>query len=285
MKMLKNRELMLDLMWEFIGSFLIAIALYNFALNAKFPMTGFSGIAFIFYRLFGAPIGISTILLNIPVAFVCYRLIGRGFMQRSLRCMVINSIMIDYVAPLFPLYHGDRLLAALVTGVLGGIGYAVIYMRQSSTGGSDFLIMAAKALRPHIKLGTIAFLSDILIILAGGIIFRDMDGIIYGMIINLLFAVVVDKVMTGINSGKTALIVTKEGEKICDLIDACCQRGSTILNGRGGYKKDDKQVVLVACSSKEMYLIEKQMKLEQEEFFMIVMDATEIHGEGFRVIK
>lgn len=285
MKWVRDREVLQDIMWEFVGSFLIAIALYNFAVNAEFPMTGFSGIALIFYRLFGAPIGITTILLNIPVALLCYRLIGKQFMIRSLRCMVINSLMIDYIAPLLPLYEGDRLLAALVTGALGGIGYAVIYMRQSSTGGSDFLIMAAKAIRPHMKLGTIAFLSDIGIILAGGIIFKDIDGIIYGMIVNFLFAVVVDKVMTGINSGKTALIVTKNGEKICDLIDECCKRGSTILNGRGGYKKEEKQVVMVACSSKEMYQIEKQVKQNDPEVFMIIMDANEIHGEGFRVVK
>ena len=284
-KWVRDREIWLDIMWECIGSFLIAIALYNFALNAEFPMTGFSGIALILYRLFHAPIGITTILLNIPVALLCYRLIGKEFMMRSLRCMVINSLMIDYIAPLLPLYQGDRMLAALATGAFGGIGYAVIYMRQSSTGGSDFLIMAAKAIRPHMKLGTIAFLSDIGIILAGGIIFKDMDGIIYGMIINLLFAVVVDKVMTGINSGKTALIVTKNGEKICDLIDECCQRGSTILEGRGGYKKDEKQVVMVACSSKEMYQVEKQVKQNDPEVFMIIMDANEIHGEGFRVVK
>lgn len=285
MKWVKNKEVWIDIMWEVIGSFLVAIALYNFALNAEFPMTGFSGIAMIFYRLFGAPIGITTILINIPVALICYRLIGKEFMLRSLRCMVISSLMIDYIAPLFPLYQGGRMLAAIATGALGGIGYAVIYMRQSSTGGADFLIMAAKAMKPHIKLGTIAFLSDIGIILAGGIIFRDMDGIIYGMIINFLFAVVVDKVMTGINSGKTALIVTKNGEKICDLIDECSNRGSTILNGRGGYKKDEKQVVMVACSSKEMYQIEKHVKQEEPEVFMIVMDANEVHGEGFRVVK
>lgn len=283
MQWIKDKKVWADIFWECFGSFLIAIALYNFALNAKFPMTGFSGIAMIFYRLYDAPIGITTIILNIPVAFICYRLIGRGFLLRSLRCMVISSLMIDYLAPLLPLYNGNRMLAAIVTGTLGGIGYAVIYMRNSSTGGSDFLIMAAKAIRPHMKLGTIAFLSDIAIILVGGIVFKDMDGIIYGMIINFLFAVVVDKVMCGLNSGKVALIVTKRGEEVCDLIDECCGRGSTILDGRGGYKKDEKQVVMVACNAKQMYQVEKSVKKLEEEVFIIVMDANEIHGEGFRV--
>lgn len=284
MQWIKEKEkVWVDILWECFGSFLIAIALYNFALNSEFPMTGFSGIAMIFYRLYQAPIGITTIILNIPVVIICYRLIGRSFLLRSFRCMVISSIMIDYVAPLLPLYNGNRMLSALVTGTLGGIGYAVIYMRNSSTGGSDFLIMAAKAIRPHMKLGTIAFLSDIGIILVGGIIFKDMDGIIYGMIINFLFAVVVDKVMCGLNSGKVALIVTENGEKICDLIDECCGRGSTILDGRGGYKKDEKQVVMVACNAKQMYQVEKNVKRLDEQAFIIVMDANEIHGEGFRV--
>ena len=71
--------------------------------------------------------------------------------------MIVSSLIIDYVAPLFPVYQGDRLLAALCTGVFGGIGYAIIYTRNSSTGGSDFIIMAVKALKPHLSLGNIAF--------------------------------------------------------------------------------------------------------------------------------
>lgn len=282
---MRLKTIMTDVLWEILGSFLVAVALYNFALYAAFPMTGFSGIALILYRLFSMPIGLTTIILNIPVAIACYRLIGREFMMKSIRCMIISSVMIDYVAPLLPVYQGGRMLSALVTGTLGGIGYAVIYMRKSSTGGSDFIIMAAKAIKPHIKLGTIAFLSDVGIILAGGVIFRDIDGIIYGMIINLLFAVVVDKVMCGLNSGKVSFVVTERGEEVCALIDRCTGRGSTILEARGGFQYHTKQVVMVACNSKEMYQLEKAIKELDDNSFMIVMSSNEVHGEGFRVIR
>ena len=142
MKMKKeDREIFLkQIFWEVVGSAFIAGGIYNFAVQAGFPMTGFSGISIILYQLFGVPIGFSTILLNIPVAILCYRLLGRHFFFSSLRCMLISSLMIDYVAPLFPVYSGDRLLAALCTGVFAGLGYAVIYMQNSSTGGSDFKI-------------------------------------------------------------------------------------------------------------------------------------------------
>ena len=270
-------------MVEFIGSFLIALGLYNFALYARFPMTGFSGIALILYRLFGLPIGLTTILLNVPVAFLCYKMLGQGFFLRSLRCMVICSVMVDYVAPLFPAYEGDRLLAAICTGVIGGFGYAMIYMYNSSTGGSDFIVMAIKSVHPHISLGSIAFWSDVGVILLGGIIFRDVDGIVYGLIINYIFAIVVDKVMCGLNRGKVALIVTEHGKAVADAIDVCCQRGSTIFKALGGYRMEEKDVVLCAYRVRETHLIEKAAKRVDEKSFMIVMDSTEVLGEGFRV--
>ena len=270
---------------ELLGSVFIAVGIYNFAVASHFPMTGFSGIALILNRLFQLPIGISIIVLNIPVAILCFRLLGRQFFLRSLRAMVISSVMIDYLAPLFPVYEGNRMLSAICTGVLGGLGYAIIYMQNSSTGGTDFIIMAVKALKPYLSLGKIAFLSDVGIILLGGIIFRDIDGIIYGMIINFLFAIVVDKVVYGINAGKMTLIVTEHGQKVTEVIDECCGRGSTILKGAGGYRMDEKQVVMCACNNKQMYFVQKMVKEADPEAFIIVLESNEVHGVGCEMFK
>ena len=280
-----SKDALIDFFFELVGSILTAAALYNFALQSGFPMTGFSGISFILYRLWKIPIGMSTIVLNIPVAILCARLIGKGFLFRSLRCMIMSSILVDYIAPLFPVYEGDRMLSALATGILGGIGYALIYCRNSTTGGADFIIMAIKAVKPHIKLGTIIFLTDFIIIMIGAIIFKDMDGVIYGLIINTCYAVVTDKLMYGLNAGKLALIITDYGREMCDAIDAACGRGSTILKAQGGYQGDDKQVVMVACSNKEMYQVEKTAKKVDPNIFMIVMESNEVHGEGIKVTK
>lgn len=274
-----------QVLWEIIGSICIAAGIYNFAVQAEFPMTGFSGISIIFYQIFGIPIGLSTIVLNIPVAVLCYRLLGRKFFISSVRCLIISSLFIDYVAPLFPVYQGSRLLAALCTGVIAGLGYSVIYLQNSSTGGTDFIIMSVKVLKPHLSLGKIAFLSDVLIILAGGIIFQDVDGIIYGMIVNFLFAVVVDKLMYGINAGKMALIVTGHGKEICDVIDKSCERGSTLLGAKGGYRGEEKEVVLCACSNKEMHLVQRAVKEADPSSFMIVLESNEVHGEGFKTLQ
>ena len=114
----KWKKIAVDILAEVLGSMLIALGLYNFALEAKFPMSGFSGLAMIIYRLFGLPIGVTTILLNIPVTILCFRVLGKSFFLRSLRCMVISSVCVDVIAPLLPVYQGDRMLSALCTGVL-----------------------------------------------------------------------------------------------------------------------------------------------------------------------
>lgn len=285
MKKIFVKPFVKQIFWEILGSIFIAAGIYNFAVQAEFPMTGFSGISIILYQLFGVPIGFSTILLNIPVALLCYRLLGRKFFVSSIRCMVISSVFIDYVAPLFPVYQGSRLLAALCTGVIAGLGYAIIYMQNSSTGGSDFITMAIKAVKPHVSIGKITFIIDVVIILIGGCLLKDVDGIIYGMIVSYLMAIVVDKLMYGINSGKMALIVTEHGRKICDVIDKCCERGTTVLKAAGGYRGDEKQVVMCACSDKEMYLVQRAVKEADPDSFMIVLESSEVHGEGFKMLQ
>lgn len=285
LKRLNWKRIGKDIAYETAGSFLIAIALYNFAVNAQFPMTGFSGLALIAYRLWGLPIGVTTALLNVPVAILCYRLLGKGFFLRSLRCIAISTVMLDYVAPLLPLYSGERLLAALCTGIIGGLGYALIYVRNSSTGGSDFIVMAIKAIKPHLEMGRIIFISDAFIVLLGGFIFKDMDGIVYGFIINYFYGQMVDQLILGLNSGKLALIVTAKADQMAELIDRVVDRGSTVIHAHGGYTKSTKNVVMCACNAKQLYQAEKAIKDLDPESFMVVLNSHEVLGEGFQVTR
>ena len=226
-----------------------------------------------------------TIMLNIPVAILCYRLLGRRFFFKSLRCMVFSSLFIDYVAPLLPLYTGGRLIAAICTGVIGGLGYAMIYITNSSTGGSDFIVMAVKAVRPYVQLGKIIFITDAVIIGLGGLIFRDFDGVIYGLIIDYIYAIVTDKIMYGMNAGKLALVVTDYGKAAADKIDELCGRGTTIIEAKGGYRGDHRDVVMCACSTKEMLTVERAVRLIDPNAFTVILESNEVLGEGFKSFR
>lgn len=281
----KVKEQCVHIMFEAAGSFLIAVGLNNFAAAARLPLVGFSGIAFLLNHIFGVPAGWTIIALNIPVAVLCFRVLGRGFFVRSMRCMLISSLMIDYLAPLLPVYQGDRMLAALAAGVIAGLGFALIYTRNSSTGGLDFITMSIKARWPYFPLGKINLVLDILVIVLGSIILQDLDGMIYGLIVSYLLSAVVDKAIFGINAGKMALIVTECSDVICDVIERTCQRGSTILPGFGGYQRAEKQIVMCVCSSKQMVELQKAVTLADPAAFTIILESNEVHGDGFRTVQ
>ena len=279
----KNMNLAIDILVDIVGGILIAIGVYNFAAAAKFPMVGFNGIALIFYHLFGWPIGTTALLLNIPVALFTFRILGRSFFLRSVRTIFITSFIIDAIAPLFPIYTGDRLLAAICCGVLSGLGYAMIYMRDSSTGGSDFITMSIRVLNPHLTIGNITFAMDAFIVLLGTVLVsKDMDSLIYGVIVSYLMSIVVDKTMYGIDRGKVTLIVTEHGPDVCTRIDEVLGRGSTILKGIGSYSKQEKDVVMCACNNKQMYGIRKLVKEIDKKAFLVIMESNEVVGEGFK---
>ena len=270
---------------EMAGALMTSVAVYNFAIPAGFPMAGFSGIAIIIHRLLSLPVGITTLVLNIPVALLCWKLIGRKFFARSIRCMVFCTVFTDYVVPLLPLYTGSRMIAAVCTGVIGGFGYALIYMCLSSSGGTDFIVMALKSKHQHIRLGMLVFIVDALIIFAGGLIFRDFDGMVYGMIIDYVYAIMTDKIIYGMNSGKLALIVTDFSREVTKRIDEVCGRGTTIISARGGYKEDKRDIVLCACSTKDMISVESAVRDIDAKAFSVVLESSEVLGNGFRMLR
>ena len=283
MKSINWKETGIDILVDIFAGMVIAIGIYNFALNANFPVAGFSGMAIILYHLLVIPVGAGTILLNVPVAVFCYKFLGRTFFLKSVKTTIISSILMDYVSPLLPVYDGDRLLAALCMGVLTGLGYARIFMRGSSTGGQDFISMSIKKVKPHMTLGVITFVLDMLTILLGSVlVFKDVDGFIYGLIVTYLMATVMDRIMYGIDEGKMTLIVTDKGREVSGKIDEYLDRGSTIIKGTGSYTGQEKDIVMCASNNKEMYTIKRLARQVDPKSFTIIMESNEVVGEGFK---
>ena len=281
--MTQNKKI--NLLLEVLGCFISAAGIYSFAVAAEVPVTGVAGISAILYRLFGLPMGLSNVLINVPIIFFSYKLLGRSFLLRSLRCMILFAVFTDYLLPFMPVYTGNRLLATICGSVVSGIGDALIYMQNSSTGGIDFVTMAIKAKHPHLPFGNLTFGAALAVILLNGAVFHDVDSIIYGLMFNFIVAAVINKMMFGFSSSMLALIVTDNGKAACDEIDRVADRGSTILQGRGGYGGQPKDVVLCACSNKQQYEIEHAMQVLDPGCFIIMLQSNEVQGEGFRRLE
>ncbi len=279
----KIRSLFVDVLVDAIGGLFIAFGLFNFAVKSNFPISGISGLAAVLYHYLGWPIGLVTNILNIPIVLFCYRYLGKSFLLKSIKTILISNFMMDVVAPLLPVYEGDLMLSAIAMGVFSGIGFALIYTRDTSTGGVDFIMLAMRKVRPHISLGKLIVIFDFSIVLLGGILMRgNIDLILYGMVGTYILSVVVDKAMYGIDAGKFAIVVTEHGQAVSDKIDEFTQRGSTIMKGVGSYTQDEKEIVICACNTKQMHMIQKAVKEADKNAFMVCMESSEVRGEGFK---
>ena len=267
--MTKNKSL--NFLLQTLGCLISAAGIYSFAVAAGIPVTGVAGISAILYRLFGVPMGLSNVLINIPIILCTYKLLGRAFFLRSVYCMILFAISTDYVLPLLPVYQGDRLLATICAGVVGGIGDALIYMNNSSTGGLDFITMAIKARHPYLAFGNITFAAALAVIVLSGAVFRDVDSIIYGIMFNFLVSTVINKMMFGFTSSMLAMIITDDGAAACAEIDRVADH--------------PRDVVLCACSNKQLYEIEHAMQALDPGCFIIMLQSNEVHGEGFRQLE
>ena len=274
-----------NLLLQTVGCFISAAGIYSFAVASGVPVTGIAGLCAILYRLFGVPMGLSNVLINIPIILFSYKLLGKSFFARSVYCMALFALFTDYLLPQLPVYQGDRLLATLCGGVVCGIGDALIYMNNSSTGGLDFITMAIKVNHPHLPFGNITFAAALAVILLNGAVFQDVDSIIYGIMFNFVVSAVINRMMFGFSSSMLAMIVTDNGKAACDAIDRVADRGSTILQGRGGYGGAPKDVVLCACSNKQLYEIEHAVQAIDPGCFIIMLQSNEVHGEGFRQLE
>ena len=283
----KRKDLMIDILMDALSGLCIGIALYNFAADAKFPLTGLSGIAMIFYQYWGWKIGIVTIIMNIPLIIWAYRILGKKFLLKSFKTMAIGTVMMDFVAPHIPrIAINNVLLNAIVVGVFTGLGYALVYMRNSSTGGADFIMMIIKAKHPHMSLGRIFFIVDVVIIVIDTLAYaHSFEALCYGFIISYIGSLVVDKVMISADSGMMCMIVTNKAEAISDAIDKAVERGTTIFTAKGGYKGDERQVLMCACSDKQMYRVNRVAKKIDVDAFIVIMESKAVYGEGFKRFK
>lgn len=275
------KNLGIDLAADIGGSILYAVGLYTFAKSASFAPGGISGLALIVNHLWGLPIGMVSLALNIPVILVCFRVVGRSFLLKSFRTMLISTVFLDFVFPYFPVYQGDVLLAALFAGGFLGAGLAIIYIRGSSTGGTDFLTLTLKKLRPHFSIGQLTLALDSVIIALGGVVFGNIDAVLYGVISTFACSTVIDKLMYGAGSGKLAMIITTQGAQVAARISLRTDRGSTIVPATGAYSGEGREMLLCACGKAEVIKVRNAAHEIDPGAFVMITEASEVIGEGF----
>ena len=278
----QTKELMWDVLADIAGGLFYALGIYTFAKTANFAPGGLSGLALITHHLWGLPIGIMTLVFNIPVILLSFRLLGKRFLFKSLRSMIVCTLFVDFLLPaVSPPYTGSPLLAALYSGIFLGAGLAVLYMRGSSSGGTDFLTMSVKVLRPHMSLGAVTMIIDLIIILMGWPVFGNIDSVLYGIVATGVTSIVIDKIMYGVGAGKLIIIISDHGQEVANKIANAIDRGSTLIRAIGTYTGSERQVLLCACNKSQAFKVRSAAHEVDENAFVMITETSEVYGEGF----
>ena len=274
-----------DVLHDLIGSFLYAIGIYYFASNANFAPGGITGLAMIIHHYIpGLGIGAISLIINIPVALFCYRLLGRVFFFKSVKSMLISAFFLDVIVPLLGVYPdaaANPMLAALFAGALSGAGLAIIYMPGSSTGGTDFIIMSIRELKPHLSIGTISIVVDGAVIVAGGFVFGNINAMLYGVLMTFVSTTVIDKIMYGSGTRRMLLIISDKAQEIASDIMTEIDRGVTLADVRGGYTGQTHQMMMCVCSKVEVFHARRIITRIDPGAIVMLTTVDEAYGKGF----
>lgn len=270
------------LLLNIIGSTLYGLGIHSFTAPQQIAPGGASGIGILINYVCNFPIGLFTFLFNIPLLIIAYRYVTKKFFWNALFSITLFSVITDYVVVWFPTYKGDPLLAALFGGVFMGMGLALVHIAESTTGGLTILGVILQKKFPQFEVGKLIFALNFLVVLVSGVVFKNIEAVLYAVIAIYASSKCMDGLVYGLNANKFVVIISNQNEEIKQSILDCTKKGVTILNGVGGYSEDNKQVIFCAVGKNDFVDVRKMIKAVDPNAFVIITEASEIIGNGFK---
>jgi len=281
MKINQSARIFADSVLIGLGTALYATALTVFLEPSGISPGGVTGLAALISHITSLPTGLLTAFLNLPLLIWGFKQLGGKFILRTAIATLIMSAWIDLFAALLPVYEGDRLLASLYGGFLGGTGMAMVFLRGGSTGGTD---IAAKILSKRFRgfsIGRMVLLLDGIIILLVAVVYRSFESALYTTLTIFISTKVIDSAVYGADRGKLAFIITQKTQEITDSIYTHLARGTTIISAEGGYTNNKITLILCAVRVNEAATLHRAVKEADDKAFVVIAEAGEILGEGF----
>ena len=264
-----------------LGCFIVCMGFNLFLIQAHLLTGGLSGVALIIYYLTGIPVGMQNIVYNLPIIYLAYRVFGRLYAVDTILGTVLLSVIWDATAFLQSAVHitGDTMLNAIFGGVLAGIGFGLIFRSNANTGGLDVVGAVVKKFW-SIDVGTVIFVLNFVIVLGSSFIF-SLEEALYTLVSIYVTAELTNRVAAGLNREKSIMIVSPRAQEICNDILANVHRGVTIIEGKGGFAREQKEILFVVVRLTQVSRVKTIVDHYDRQAFMIVSNTSEVSGKGF----
>ena len=263
------------------GSLVFALGQLYFIKPLHIPMGGISGVALVTNYLWNLPIGVVTIVLNIPLFFLGWRTLGREFFFKTVFGTVVSSVFVDALANVVPAFEGEMLLAALYGGVVMGAGFGLLFRAGGTSGGMDIVAKWINK-KKDIPIGTTNLVSNAVVIVGSALIYGNLDSALYAMITSYLSSMVIDKMVYGMDIQKSAMIITSKPKEVASAVMAELHRGCTGMDATGMYTGDKRTVLLCVVRRHETGTLKKLILEQDEQAFMMISNINEVFGTNFK---
>ena len=276
-------RLVRDYIWITLGAVIYSLSFDWFYVPNEIGFGGITALGMILNRLIpGLPIGTVVLVLNIPIFLLGWKLLGGHTLVSSLFAMAATSILVDLIAAAYTFPPMDPMLASVFGGLTLGVALGMIFSRGATTGGTDLVARLLKIPFAWLPVGKLLLLVDLSMLLAVAAAFRSLESGMYGGIALYISTVIMDNVLYGLDRSKVAYIVTSNPRPMAAEIDKQLERGTTFLHGEGSFTGQDKLVLMCAFKQRQIVPLKAIVHDLDPEAFLIVCDAHEVLGQGFR---
>lgn len=283
---MKQKSKALSTLWDFVvitvAALFYAIGFNWFYKPNSIGFGGLTGVAQILNAIFPAlPIGVTVVVMNIPLFLLGWRLFGDRLLISSLYAMAATSLSIDLVNAVVQFEPMDPMLATVFGGVLLGGPLGVIILKGATTGGTDLLARLLKLKLTWLPMGKLLLGIDLVVIISSAVAFQRVHSALYGLVAMFIASSVMDMVLYGMDKAKVAYIISDRTEDLRRHITEEMKRGATVLHGQGAWSGEKKDVLMVAFKQKQIVPLKAAVKEIDPSAFLIVCDAHEVLGDGF----
>lgn len=264
-----------------MGAFFYALGVSAFLDPNGIAPGGFTGIAILIHRLISLDTGTLILLLNIPLLIAAWKYYGAVFVLVSLYSISWISFFTNIIEG-FGAVTDDLLVATIGGGALIAVGLGMILRIGATTGGTDIVVKLLQRKKRHLKTGTLFLLVDMCVLILSFVVLRDVEKLVYAGIAIVIISSGVDLVLYGKDEAKLVYIISDKPQLLADCFLYQLNIGVTLLEGRGGYTKEGKMIIMCVIKKRFASLVLESVKELDPSAFLIVSNASEIYGNGYK---
>ena len=283
MPKINYKKVTFELIMVSLGCAIYALSLDMISVPNQLADGGLSGVTLILHHFWNIDMGLATLVLNIPLIILGYRYMGKLLLAYTIWGTVSLSFFL-WLWRLFPIItqlnlDHDLFLSAILAGTLSGFGLGIVFRYNGTSGGTD-IIARIFQIKFGISSGKMLLLCDAVVLFAS-LSYLDIKHMMYTLLASFILSRVLDTVQQGAYSARGLLIISDHYQEIAKMIDLELERGFTYLNALGGYQEDEKKVIYVVVSPREIPQIKQLIHHEDPNAFVTIFEVHEALGEGF----